>query len=213
MTGITFIGHCDYIQSMTVAIYRRARGPSGVQMPMDAFEISEIELHPYLSYLQTVGKGLCPYSQPPDYGSPDPAALCSKRDGLEDIGAVPKPAVDMDSDLAVGRLDALRKGVDRSRRLIELPAAVVADHDPIAAVLPRQQHIFRREDALDPDLHRGAAPQPGNVHGPGVRVRIEGQEALVVRLRGDHLGRLLQHRKRQSGRRAKVVPPLVVPHP
>ncbi|RDW66565.1 hypothetical protein BP6252_10200 [Coleophoma cylindrospora] len=167
----------------------------------------------HLSFAQTVGKGLCPYCQSPNRGSPDPAALCSQGDGLEDIRPIPKPAVDMDSDLAVGRLDTLRQGVDRSRRLIQLPAPVVADHNPIAAVLPRQQHILRREDALDPDLHRGAAPQPGDVHSPGVRVGIESQEALVVRLRGDHLSGLLQHRERQPGRRAKVVPPLVVPHP
>lgn len=119
----------------------------------------------------------------------------------------------MDADLTLGGLDTLGQSVDRRGRLIQLSAAVVAHHHPVAAVLNRELHILRGQHPLNPNLHIRHAAQPWDLLRPRMRAGIERREPVLVALAPDHLRGLLQHRKSQPRRGAEVVAVLAVPHP
>lgn len=73
--------------------------------------------------------------QTPEDGPPDPAEIGAQRQGLEDVGAVADPAVDVDRDLLLHRRHHLRQRVERRQRPVQLPPAVVADYDPVHVVV------------------------------------------------------------------------------
>lgn len=115
--------------------------------------------------------------QPPEHGPPDPAEIGAQRNRLEDISAVPDPAVDVHGDALVHGGNDLGKRIERRQRAVELPPAVVRHDDPVDVVLQREPCVFRGRDPFHPDLHRrgdafeprdGRLPGEGRVGGVGV---------------------------------------------
>lgn len=100
----------------------------------------------------------------------------------------------MDLDLPIGSPHTLGQDINSRRRAVQLPPAVIAHNHAVAAVLPRQRDVLGGQHALDPDLHRGAAPQPRDL-GPRVRGR-----------------RALEDGEGQARGRAEVAPVLVAAH-
>lgn len=117
----------------------------------------------------------------------------------------------MDLDLPIGSPHTLGQDINSRRRAVQLPPAVIAHNHAVAAVLPRQRDVLGGQHALDPDLHRGAAPQPRDL-GPRVRGRVRGREVAVVRLRADRGRRALEDGEGQARGRAEVAPVLVAAH-
>ena len=146
-----------------------------------------------------------PYSRPSD-----PTAIRTERQRFEDVRPASEAAVNMHRDPPIGRLDALGQGVQGGHHAVELPTPVVAHDDAVASVLDRQQGVFGRQDALDPDLHLRPRLEPGNLPGPVVRVVVEGGEAGLVGP-GPDLRRVpFNDGKAEALGEAEVVPLLVV---
>ncbi len=67
---------------------------------------------------------------------------------LEHVGAAPDAAVNEDGHLVAHRLDDVRQHLDGAGRVVQLAAAVVAQHQAVNARLNRQLRVGRRQDAL-----------------------------------------------------------------
>ena len=65
----------------------------------------------------------------PERGAADEDGAGAERERLDDVRAAPDAAVDEHLEPAVDRLDHLGERVRRRGDAVELPAAVVRDHD------------------------------------------------------------------------------------
>ena len=117
----------------------------------------------------------------------------------------------MHRDPPVGRLYALRQGVQGGHHAVELPAAVVAYDDAITPVLYRQQGIFGSQHPFDPYLHLRPRLEPGYLPRPTVRVVVESGEAAKVGLGSDLFGGPPNDGKFKPLRKLEIVSPLVIP--
>ena len=79
--------------------------------------------------------GLAAGRERPQHGLADEHAAGAERQRDRDVEATPDAAVDPDLGPAADRLDDLGQDVDRGRDAVELSRAVVADDDPVDAVL------------------------------------------------------------------------------
>src|SRR6185312_5815021 len=87
---------------------------------------------------------------------------------LGDVAAAAKAAVDDDRQpIAEGRGD-LPENLDGGYTVIELPAAMVGEHDAVAPGFRGAPRVRDGEDTLDQELSGPVPPDPGNVS-PGDR--------------------------------------------
>ena len=98
---------------------------------------------------------------------------------------MPDTAINMHGNLLLltpHSLHNLRQCIDSRQRAIELSTTMIRHNDAIDAVVAREQRVFARCDAFDPNLHFGVALllQPFDVFLPcqrrvgGVRVESYG---------------------------------------
>ena len=71
-------------------------------------------------------------------------AWAPSAERLDDVGAAPYAAVEVDLGAARRRLDDLRQGVEGRRDAVELSPAVVGDDDPRGAVLAGERGVLVR---------------------------------------------------------------------
>jgi hypothetical protein len=150
------------------------------------------------------------YSETPERWPANPAALRPESQGFEDVTTGANPTIDMKSDPASGSPCTIWKNVDRGRDIVQLPTTMIANENPIAAVLDGELDILSRQDAFDPDLHSSHTSQPRDLLRPGVRIRVEGGEAIGVIGAVDLGVEIIQHGEFQVTRNAEVGSFLVV---
>ena len=73
----------------------------------------------------------------------------AERERFENVRAAAHAAVENHLEPVAGGVDDLLEHVERRRREVELPAAVVADHDGGRADVRRALRVLARHDALD----------------------------------------------------------------
>ena len=81
--------------------------------------------------------------------------LRADRERDRDVGSTPDPSVEQHRNPAVDGLHDLGKSVDRRRCVVELPAAMIGDHNPGGAVLHGQRGVLAGDQALDQDRQLG----------------------------------------------------------
>ena len=92
---------------------------------------------------------------------------------LEHVGAAPDAAVDKDGHLVTHSLDDVREHLDRTGRVVQLAAAVIAQHQAIDARFDRQLRVGGRQDALTDTIAIGFGVRTGSeCEGSEVSVRI-----------------------------------------
>src|SRR5579863_9030883 len=72
----------------------------------------------------------------------------TEADGLNDVGAATNAAVHPDFNLAVDRLDHFRQRAQRSRKRIQLPAAMIRHRNCNGAFVNRTTRIFTGQNAF-----------------------------------------------------------------
>ncbi len=76
-------------------------------------------------------------------------ARAPSASGLEDVRAAANAAVHEDGHAAGDARRNRRQRVNRRHHAVELPAAMIRDHDAGGAVFERQRGVFRGQDAFD----------------------------------------------------------------
>ncbi|RYP26399.1 hypothetical protein DL767_008061 [Monosporascus sp. MG133] len=101
-----------------------------------------------------------------------PGRLHAQAEGLHDVGARADAGVEEDSHQVPDGVQDLQERLQRANGAVHLPAAVVAHHYALHAVLEGRPGIA---DALDPLEHDGAVPVPPQEleAAPGVAVSPE----------------------------------------
>src|ERR1039458_4591085 len=69
-----------------------------------------------------------------------------ERNGLDDVGTAPEPAVHQPLHLCSDGVDDLDEGPERARQGVELSTAVVRDDDRVGAAIDRTPGIVRSEE-------------------------------------------------------------------
>src|SRR5207248_9380909 len=89
--------------------------------------------------------------------APEEAELRPEAHRDQDIGAAPHAAVEHDCHAIADRALHRRQDVERGRRLIELPRAVVRHDDPLTADLGGAHRVTRIHDPFDDQVAREEA--------------------------------------------------------
>src|SRR5690606_14066212 len=84
-------------------------------------------------------------------GSSDESACGAERHRLEDVASAPDTAVEEDRYPSVRDIDDPREGVERADRAVDLPTAVVGDHDPVDPGPQGALRVIRMLDAFEND--------------------------------------------------------------
>ena len=94
------------------------------------------------------------------------------------MGPAPYPAIENGLDLAVDRVDDFAKLVERRATAVELPTAMIGNHDRIGADFNRPPRVGNAHDTLE---REGAAPiLPDARGGIPVHVRIEHGVEIIL---------------------------------
>jgi len=88
------------------------------------------------------------HREPPDHRPSDEHRACAEGKGDRHVCAPSDPAVHQHLDPIADGVRHLREGVEGGDGAVELPAAVVGDHDGVAAMLGREDRIVCGEDSL-----------------------------------------------------------------
>ena len=95
-------------------------------------------------------------------------ALGAERDGLRDVGAAPHAAVDEEGGSPAHGANDLGQRIESADRAVELPAAVVREHEAIHARRDRALGVVGAQHALQQQLARPAVAEALHVV-PGER--------------------------------------------
>ena len=96
-------------------------------------------------------------------GTTEQHTIGAQREGLGDIRATAKAAVNQHLHAVTHRCDDFGQGFNRRRRAIQAAATVVGHHHALGAKLPCQQRVLGGEHALDQQRTAPLRPHPGDV--------------------------------------------------
>ena len=102
-------------------------------------------------------------AEPVDIGTADHAGFCAERERAHHVLAGADAAVEHDLDLVADRVGDFRQHLDRGRCAVELPSAMVGDHERLRAGLGGFIGILDIENAFEDQLARPDAADPFDV--------------------------------------------------
>ncbi len=118
--------------------------------------------------------------QPPEHRTSDRYEIRAERQPLEHVDPALHATVDHEQRTVADGRHYLRERVDGRERRVELPAAVVADPDAVAAGVDGSDRVIGAQDPLRDKRNRADGAQPGEVL-PGERRQLD-DSGLVGRL-------------------------------
>jgi len=138
-------------------------------------------------------------SEPIERRPRDHHRVGSERERLQHIAPASKAAVDDERQRSADRSGDLGQHLDRRHAVIELPPAVIAQHQAVAAEVGRAPRIGHAEHTLDEELARPLPAQPRDVvpADRGVeQLRNDGAATHCARVAGrEEVGEILKSRR------------------
>src|SRR6267143_2182438 len=112
---------------------------------------------------RTIHARLAPRGQAVQRGAPDHDGLRTQRERLDDVGTAAEAAVDENGEALADCVRDLRQHLDRRDTGIQLPPAVIAQHDAVAAQCCGALGVRDAQYSFDQELAAPQLPDPGDV--------------------------------------------------
>jgi hypothetical protein len=107
--------------------------------------------------------GLAAGSQSVQRRTSEDHGVRTERDGFEDVGSTPNAAIYDEGQFFADGLGDLRQHIQCGHAVLQLPSAMIAQHDAVAAVIGGTLRIRDRQHPFDDELARPDPPQPAHI--------------------------------------------------